>query len=351
MERVSEADKRRVAVIGAGAWGTTIAWLLGGQGTEVALWARDPAVASEIDNRRENKRYAAGAILPDCVRVTGDGVQALTGASIVFFAVPSKWLGEVVLALKPHVAPGTIVVSGTKGLERATGRRMSEVIGDELGSAARIVVLSGPNLSREIISGHPAVSVAASPDCAAAEAVQQILSSGLFRVYTNCDILGVEVCGALKNIIALGAGVSDGLGYGDNAKAALVTRGLAEMGRIGTALGATAETFWGIAGVGDLVATCNSHFSRNWTVGWRLGRGETIERILQDLAGVAEGIQAAEAARDLAAKLGVEAPITDAVCRVLFEGQSPAEAVASLMGRVWRSEVEAWHWEAAGRCR
>jgi glycerol-3-phosphate dehydrogenase (NAD(P)+) len=315
----------------------------------VALWARSPELAAVVSDCRENRKYAPGAILPECVQVTADPAEALAGTDLVLVAVPSSWLRGVMRSVAAHVPAGAIVVSGTKGLEKPSGKRMSEVIVEELGAATRIAALSGPNLSREIITGHPAVSVAASHDATVAQVVQETLSSGLFRVYTNCDILGVEICGALKNIIALGAGIADGLGYGDNAKAALITRGLAEMGRLGTRLGAAAGTFWGIAGVGDLVATCNSNLSRNWTVGWRLGRGETLERVLADVSGVAEGIQAAAAARALGAQVGVEMPITEAVYQVLFKGCAPADGVRFLMEREGKSEAEDWHWESAAR--
>ena len=349
VEWMSSAPPVRAAVIGAGAWGTTLAWLLGCKGVDTALWARSPEVADVVSEARENRKYAPGAILPECVRVTADPEEAFANASLVYVAVPSSWLREMTRSLAAHIPADAVIVSGTKGLEKPSGKRMTEVLAEELGASVRLVALSGPNLSREIITGHPAVSVAASRDAAAAQAVQESLSSGLFRVYTNYDILGVEICGALKNIIALGAGVADGLGYGDNAKAALITRGLAEMGRLGTRLGAAAGTFWGIAGVGDLVATCNSNLSRNWTVGWRLGRGETLDRVLGDVSGVAEGVQAAAAARALSAQVGVETPITEAVYQVLFEGCSPADGVRFLMEREGKSEAEDWHWETAAR--
>ena len=222
--------------------------------------------------------------------------------------------------------------------------RMSEILAEELTDPAAhpVAALSGPNLSGEIVQGMPAVSVVAAPEPAIAERVQALFSSRRFRVYRNCDIIGVELCGALKNVVAIGTGISDGLGFGDNAKAALITRGLAEIGRVGVTLGALPATFWGIAGVGDLITTCNSRLSRNWQVGWRLARGESLSGIQESTAAVAEGIYTTAAAREVAARLAVPTPVTEAVYRILFGGASPAAEVEQLMTRPQRAEAEPW---------
>jgi len=336
------ADK--TTIIGAGAWGTTLSWLLAGQGKPVVLWARDPDLAERIHDTRENPKYLPGVALPDLVTATADLEAALTGVDTMVVAVPSHGFRDVAIRTAEYIADGALIVSVVKGLERGTGMRMSEILAEELSAPEShpIVALSGPNLSGEIAQGMPAVSVAASSDPDAARRVQALFSSGRFRVYRNYDIIGVELCGALKNIIAIGAGISDGLGFGDNAKAALITRGLAEIGRLGVALGAQPATFWGIAGVGDLLTTCNSPLSRNWQVGHRLARGESLSAIQDSTPAVAEGIYTTVATRELATRLGIETPVTNAVHRILFEAVSPAEAVAQLMSRPQRAETEAW---------
>ena len=342
--RSTDKTKASVAMVGAGAWGTTLAWLLAGQGQPIVLWVREPELAEDMREGRDNWMYLPGVVLPDLVNVTSDLQAVLAGAGVVVMAVPSHVFREVAACAAPHITAGSLIVSVTKGLERGSGRRMSEILAEELGEAGShpLVALSGPNLSGEIVQGMPAVSVAASPDRAAARRVQALFSSSRFRVYRNYDIIGVEFCGALKNIIALGAGICDGLGFGDNAKAALITRGLAEIGRLGVRLGAQPATFWGIAGVGDLIATCHSQLSRNWQVGARLAGGESLSAVQDSMAAVAEGVYTTVAGRQIAMQLGVEAPVTDAVYRILFEGVSPAEAVAELMSRPEKGEVEPW---------
>lgn len=332
-----------VAVIGAGAWGTTLAWLLGGKGHETRLWARRSQQAAAISRERENRLRLPGVRLPETVAVTARLDDALDGAQVALVAVPSAHLRETAHRMAPHIPPQAVIISATKGLEVAGGKRMSEVLAEETGAeAARILALSGPNLSGEIAQGMPAVSVMAGTDAQRVEWARDFFSTRLFRIYANYDILGVEVCGALKNVIALGAGISDGLGFGANAKAALVCRGLAEIGRLGTALGAARATFWGAAGVGDILATCNSRLSRNRQVGHRLGRGESVEAALSAEGGVAEGVPTTAAAHDLAARMGVETPIISALHGVLFENKTPGEAVRELMARRWRAEAEAW---------
>ena len=331
----------KVAVVGAGAWGTALTWMLGGKGLPVCLWARRSELAAEITARRENTAYLPGTTVPDSVTATADMALALENARTVVIALPSHALRAVVRTMAPHLASGRLLICATKGIERETTARMSEILYEELAALAPVVVaLSGPNLSAEIAGGTPAVSVVASADHEAARQAQQLLANPLFRVYTNSDIMGVELCGALKNVIAIAAGISDGLGFGDNAKAALITRGLAEIRRLGLRLGACAETFSGIAGMGDLIATCNSPLSRNWTVGSRLAQGEAYESILQSMHQVAEGVYTTEAAVDMAGRYGVETPIAETLYRVLYQGLSPGDGVRELMARRWRAEEE-----------
>lgn len=330
-----------VTVLGAGAWGTTLACMQAQQGRQVRLWARRPGFAEQLARDRENREYLPGATFPDGVTPSGDLAQALDQSRVVIVAVPSHGVRAIAERAQEHLAVAALVVCATKGLERPSGMRMSQVLQQTLGERQpRLVALSGPNLSAEIIAGEPAVSVAASEDLLAAQEAQELLSNRLFRVYTNSDIIGVELCGAIKNIVAIGAGISDGLGYGNNAKAALLTRGMAEMSRLGLKLGARSATFAGIAGTGDLVATCHSHHSRNWNVGYRLGRGEKPQEIIHSLHSVAEGVFTTFAARDKAVEVGVEMPITETLARVLQEEISPAEGVCSLMTRRWRAEDE-----------
>lgn len=330
-----------VAVLGAGAWGTALACLQAGQQYPVRLWARRPEFAAELAATRENRAYLPGTRLAETIDVTGDLTAALAGVAHVIVAVPSHGLRDIAGRGAGLLAPGALVICATKGLERPSGLRMSQVLRETLGSRSpRLVALSGPNLSAEIMAGQPAVSVAASPDISAALDAQELLSNSLFRVYTNSDIIGVELCGAIKNVIAIGAGISDGLGFGNNAKAALVTRGMAEIRRMGLKLGAQADTFAGIAGMGDLIATCHSQHSRNWRVGYRLGQGEPPDEIARSLHSVAEGIYATFAARDKACEVGVEMPIVETLAQVLGHEISPAEGVRSLMTRRWRAEEE-----------
>jgi len=338
------SSEEKVAIIGAGAWGTTLAWMLGRQGQAVALWVRRPDLAEQIQRERKNHQYRPEVALPQSVTVTAVMSEAVDKAAIVIVAVPSHGFREVIRQASDYLEANTIVVSATKGLERGSGRRMSEILAKELSAvdSYATVALSGPNLSEEISKGMPAVTVSASENHQAAARIQALLGSPAFRVYRNYDIIGVELCGALKNIIAIGAGISDGLGYGDNAKAALITRGLTEMARLGVRLGAAPATFWGIAGVGDVVATCHSRLSRNWQVGWRLARGESLAEIQGSTRSVAEGIYTTIAAKQLSERAAVATPITGAVYKVLFEGTSPAEAVEELMSRPDKAEMEEW---------
>ncbi len=332
-----------VAVIGAGAWGTTISRMLGHRGIPVRLWAATEELAAEISENRENVTYLPGFALPDTVSVSANGEEVLDGVRAVIWVVPSQWLREVARKLADHVPPDLLQICATKGIERETGLRMSEVLSEELGGddatlQAQFVALSGPNLSTEINQGMPAVSAAASHDEERARQAQELLSSPMFRVYRNPDIIGVELCGALKNVIAIAAGMSDGLGFGANARAALMTRGLAEMRRLGVKLGAHPQTFAGVAGMGDLVTTCTSALSRNYSTGQRLAQGESREEIQGSMKAVAEGIFTARAEVELARRVDVEVPIAEAVHAVLFDGLEPQAAAEMLMTRAQKAE-------------
>lgn len=332
-----------VAILGAGAWGTTLAWMLGSHGIDVRLWARRPELAEEIARTRRNEPYRGEVELPACVRPTGDAAEALASAKAVIVAVPSACMREVLTAaagLLPGEGP---LILAAKGMEVGTGRRMSQVAEEVLGSAvaARVAALSGPNLSEEIALGQPAAAVVASVDEACRQESQGLLASSLFRVYTNCDIVGVELCGSLKNVLALGAGISDGLGYGENTKAAVVTRGLAEMARVVAWGGGDARTCWGLAGVGDVLATCHSRLSRNWGVGHAIGLGASVEQARASVRGVAEGVYTCAAIRDTIGA-AVETPLNDAIFDILYHAEEPAEVAERLMGRRWRDESETW---------
>jgi glycerol-3-phosphate dehydrogenase (NAD(P)+) len=332
-----------VAVIGAGAWGTTLARMIAERGIPVRLWAVSDELAAEIETQRENVSFLPGFKLPETLSVSSDGAKVLGGASAVLWVVPSQWLRETARKLAAQVDTSVLQIVATKGIERESGLRMSEVLCEELcerpeSLQAEFVALSGPNLSREIADGQPALSVAASTSEERSREAQRLLSSPQFRVYRNPDIVGVEMCGALKNVIAIGAGMSDGLGYGSNARAALITRGLAEMQRLGVAVGGNAKTFAGIAGLGDLVTTCTSVLSRNYTTGMRLAQGETPEQIQATMRAVAEGVFTARAEVELAAEHDVEVPVAEAVHAVLFEGRAPRDAAEMLMTRGLRAE-------------
>ncbi|MBM3943199.1 MAG: NAD(P)-dependent glycerol-3-phosphate dehydrogenase [SAR202 cluster bacterium] len=330
----------RVAVVGATTWGTTLGMVMARQKVPVTLLVRSAAEAHELESHREHRRFLPGVCFPKALQVEHNPVNALPAARLVILAVPSHRMRENLRSIRKQIAPGTIVLSAAKGLEIPNGLRMSQVMAEELPATLHrgICVLSGPNLAREIVQGKPASTVVASRDAAAAETAQAILMSPNFRVYTSDDVVGVELAGALKNIIALGAGIGDGLEMGDNAKAAFITRGLAEITRLGLAAGAQPLTFAGLAGLGDLIATCASPLSRNHYVGEQLARGRTWLEIRATMDNVAEGVNTTIAALKLAKELAVEMPIAQAAHRVLFEGLSPQDAIAELMGRPPRSE-------------
>ena len=342
-----------IAVIGTGAWGTTLARLValeqvraaqaaGGAPTsvhEVTLWEHRPERAMEMQWQRENRAYLPGFPLPANLHVTADLDRAVDGRRLILFVTPSQQVRENAHALAPLLAPGACVVCASKGLELGTHLRLTEVLRQELPANVSIATLSGPNLAKEIAQGHPAAAVLASEDQVAAKHAQAALNTPDFRVYTSDDVIGVELGGALKNIIALGVGACDGLLYGDNAKASFMTRALAEISRLALAAGANPLTLAGLAGLGDLIATCASPLSRNRTLGLELAKGRPLEEVLAERKTVAEGITTTRAALELAADLGVELPITREIARVLFEGKTIREAVTTLMGREPKREL------------
>src|SRR5450759_1659626 len=330
----------RVAVVGAGSWGTTVAALLAPKGG-VVLWAREPSLVDQIDTAHENPRYLPGIDLPDTLHATNDLGQACAGAGVVVLAVPSHGMRAVLDAAAPAIAPDTPVISLSKGVEQDTHLRMTEVIADVLTGhrADRIGVLTGPNLAREVAEGQPTASVVAMADPDATASLQRLFMTPTFRVYTNPDVVGCEIAGALKNVIAIAAGMAAGLGYGDNTKAALITRGLAELARLGVALGGEPLTFSGLAGMGDLVATCTSTKSRNRTVGVELGRGRSLADILAEMNMVAEGVKSTGAVLALAAEHGVDMPIAAMVGAVLYDGRRPADLIHALMVREAKPEL------------
>ena len=329
-----------VGVLGTTSWGTTLAIIMARRGHRVTLWARTPEEARLLQRDRENKRLLPGFPFPPSLQVSSSEDDAFGHARLVISAVPSKSARANVRRVRDALPRDALVVSATKGLEVSTGLRISQVVREELPESlhSRICVLSGPNLSTEIARGQPASTVVASADTKAALEAQEALMTPLFRVYTSADVIGVELAGALKNIIALGAGIGDGLGYGNNSKAAFITRGLAEITRLGVAAGASPLTFAGLAGMGDLIATAASPLSRNRHVGEELAKGRPLNEILASMPNVAEGVDTTAAAVKLAQKLGVEMPITQAAYRILFEGLDPRQAVAELMGRAPQPE-------------
>lgn len=329
----------RCAVVGAGAWGTALADLLARNGHEVRLWAYEPDVVESINKKRENVRFLRGHALSPSVEAVGDIQRAVEGAELVTLATPSHVLRRIVKSAAASFPRGAPIVVATKGIENGTLCLMTEVAEQEV-PGATVVAMSGPSFAAEVVSRQPTAVVVASKQTEAAGIAQRAFSSPYFRTYTHTDVIGVELGGALKNVMAVATGIAEGLGLGFNARAALVTRGLAEMTRLGSALGAQQSTFAGLAGLGDLVLTCTGSLSRNRAVGVELGKGRTLEEVLSDRETVAEGVVTAQSARELAAREGVEMPIVDTVNRVLFEGQSARSAIAALMTRELRAEVD-----------
>lgn len=327
----------RIAILGDGGWGTALGLLLIKHGAAVRIWGPFPEYIERLRCERENKLFLPGVPLPESLRWTADRDEAVAGAEVVILASPSKFYRGVLESFVGRLPPDCALLSVSKGLDAATRRRLTEVAGEVLGRES-VAVLSGPSLAGEVARGVPTAVVIACADYSRAHALQKIMTSQQLRVYTSEDVVGVELGGALKNIMAIAAGVSDGLGFGDNARAALMTRGLAEMTRLGVALGARPETFAGLSGLGDLIVTCTSRLSRNHLVGERLGHGETLDQIVGSMSQVAEGVTTCAIARTLSREHNVRTPITDEVHAMLHEGRSPAQAVATLMTRDARPE-------------
>ena len=327
-------------VVGTTSWGTTLAILMAKQGHQVKLWVRTEEEAALLQRERENRRFLPGFPFPPSLQATASLDDAFGQARLVLFAVPSKSLRANAQRVGGAIESDAVVISATKGLEVDTGLRMSEVLTQELPESlrSRICALSGPNLSAEIAQEWPSTTVVASRDEHAASIAQAALMTPYFRVYTNSDVVGVELGGALKNVIAIGAGISDGLGYGNNTKSAFVTRGLAEITRVGVAAGANALTFAGLAGLGDLVATAASPLSRNRSLGEQLAKGRSLKEIQASMQNVAEGVDTSAAAVKMAKRLEVEMPITEATYRVLFQGLDPKQAVIELLSRAPQPE-------------
>lgn len=333
----------KAAIIGAGSWGTAIARMLAQKhpAETVVLWARRPEAVARLESTRQNADYLPEIMLPPSLVFTSDLAAAANDADLLVLAVPSHAVRRTAALLAPSVKKGAIVVSATKGLEQGSLKRMSEVIKEELPqSADTIAILTGPNHAEEVSREHPSATVVAASTKLVAEYVQDLLIMPYFRVYTNPDVTGVELGGALKNIIALGSGIATGLGFGDNTKAALMTRGLAEITRLGIAMGANPLTFAGLAGIGDLVVTCTSCHSRNYRAGILIGQGQTASQVQAGTSMVIESIRTTQAAYQLAWRYAVTMPITNAAYQVLYEAKHPKEAVLELMTRSCTHEVE-----------
>jgi glycerol-3-phosphate dehydrogenase (NAD(P)+) len=335
---MSRSSEIRVAVIGAGSWGTTVA-ALASVNTPTVLWARRPELADQINAAHVNTDYLPSFTLPAQLRATSSMAEAVCDADVLVMAVPSHGFRDVAREAADLLRPWVPVVSLSKGIERDTLMRMTEVAADVL-PGRPVGVMTGPNLAKEILAGQPAASVVAIPDATIATELQRILTQPSLRVYTNPDVVGCEVAGVVKNVIAIAAGMAEGMEFGDNTRATLITRGLAEMSRLGVAMGGDPLTFAGLAGMGDLIATCSSKQSRNNSVGLALGRGQTIDEILAAMNMVAEGVKSSPSVLDLARRYGVEMPITEQVVAVCHEGRSAREALAALMSRSSKSELD-----------
>ena len=329
----------RIAILGNGGFGTAMAIAYERAGHAVSLWGHDPVYTAEIAASRENPRYLDGARLPGSIRVTHDAIAVLDRCDVVLVAVPSQHVRGVLGGVAAHVPADVPVVSLAKGLEQQTASRPSEVIAQVLGSASRVFVLSGPSHAEEIARELPTTVVLAGTDDATVQRLQTMLSTRTFRVYRNRDVLGLELCGALKNVMSLAAGIGDGLGYGDNTKAAILSRGIVEMTRFGTAFGADPRTFVGLGGIGDLAVTMFSRHGRNRAFGERIGRGETMAQALAASPKIAEGVATSRVVSDQARQRGIDMPIASAVTRVLFDGLSPQIAVKELMERDPKAEA------------
>jgi glycerol-3-phosphate dehydrogenase (NAD(P)+) len=328
-----------IAIVGGGAWGTALAVHLAGRERGVRLWMREADLVARMKERRDNPVYLPGVEVPRSVAPTSELAEAVLGADLVVFAVPTPFARQIYAPLAGHLGPGVPVVVATKGIEEDTLLLPTQVASACLHPGASIAALSGPSFAEEVARGVPTAVVVASTDPALARRIQDGLAGDTLRLYTNTDVVGVQVAAALKNVVAIAAGIVDGLGFGQNTVAALVTRGLAEMRRLGVALGGAPETFSGLAALGDLVLTCTGGLSRNRQVGQALGRGERLDDVIGRMRHVAEGVRTARSARDLARRVGVEMPIVEEVYRILYEDGAPREAVRRLMTRPLTSET------------
>ncbi|PRO66800.1 NAD(P)H-dependent glycerol-3-phosphate dehydrogenase [Alkalicoccus urumqiensis] len=331
---------KQTAVIGAGSWGTALALVLADNGLEVDLWARSEKQAEAMHSSRRNMRYLPGVELPEQIKPTASLETAVKDKDMIVLVVPTKAVREVLPALRPLLKEGAVIAHASKGIEPETHLRVSEVIAEEL-PGHPVACLSGPSHAEEVCKRQPTTVTSSSLHMETAELVQDVFMNTYFRVYTNPDLTGVEIGGSLKNIIAIGSGMTSGLGFGDNARAALMTRGLAEISRLGVKLGADPLTFSGLSGLGDLIVTCTSYHSRNWRAGNMIGKGMTINQVETEMGMVVEGVRTTKAAQQLAEKLDVEMPITSELYAVLFENKDVEEAVEALMGRVKKHEMEA----------
>jgi glycerol-3-phosphate dehydrogenase (NAD(P)+) len=329
-----------VAILGAGAWGTALAKLLADKQNPTLIWSNRADTAQQINEQRENQRYLPGIALPPLLKATTDFEAALRDAELVVVVVPSHALRGMIRQARPFIPTNALICSATKGIENDTLSLMSDVLLQELGHMAqpRLTYLSGPSFAKEVATGQPTAVVVAGTSESETETVQRAFATDRFRVYSSLDVTGVELGGALKNVIAIAAGAADGLGFGYNARAALITRGLSEIGRLASFRGANPLTVAGLSGMGDLVLTCTGELSRNRTVGVELGKGRTLEDVLASLGHVAEGVKTAKSAYDLSIKFSVDMPITTEVYRALYEGKSPRQAVADLMTRALTRE-------------
>jgi glycerol-3-phosphate dehydrogenase (NAD(P)+) len=330
---------KRIAIIGAGNWGTALAVVAARAGHEVQLWSRNADVVKSINEQHLNSLYLRSVQIPVSVIATSELTASLHNAELVLFAAPSHAARELFTTIAPQLHEAAIIVSVSKGIEIETGKRISEIVKEIAGAANPFVCLSGPSFAREVVNGHPTAIVAASKDAAAARTVQNDLSFENLRIYTNTDVIGTEIGGSVKNVMAIAAGMATGLGFGSNSVAALITRGLAEITRLARREGAQVETLTGLAGLGDLVLTCTGALSRNRFVGEELGKGKRLEEIIAELSEVAEGINTARAVKKLADRAGLEMPIVNEVNAVLYENKSARDAVSELMSRPLREEV------------
>ncbi|QTA82805.1 Glycerol-3-phosphate dehydrogenase [Desulfonema limicola] len=338
----TDIDKIKIGVAGGGSWGTALANLLADKGYKIDFWVFEEEVKDQIESSRENKMYLPGVTLSKNLIPSNNLAQVVSKKDMVLIVVPSHVMRNVSSQMTPHISSDTIIVSASKGIENKTHLTMSGILGQTLPQISEntLAVLSGPSFAKEVAQKVPTVVTAASKDSSVADFVQQVFSTPVFRVYTNDDIIGVELGGSVKNVIAIAAGMIDGLGLGLNTRAALITRGLAEIRRLGLALGANPRTFTGSAGIGDLVLTCTGDLSRNHTVGKQIGQGKTLKDILAEMHMVAEGVKTAKSVYNLSKKLGVEMPISHEIYHILYEDMSPKQALQRLMTRNLKQELD-----------